>query len=477
MKNLKRYIISGLTIILCLCSGCSKFVTIDPPKHQMVSATIFSSDETAIAALMGMYSTMQVNKVSYLIPLYTGLSGDELYNWSTLSTHRQMYQNALQPIDAASNQIWNLSYNIIYQANAIIEGCNSSEILTPAVKQQLLGEALFVRAYWHFYLLNLFGEVPLVLTTNYETNANLGREDETTIYDQIILDLKEAKERLSNDYVALNSISASTERIRPNKAVASAFMARVYLFREDFANAALLSTQVIDNTADYRIEPVNTAFLVTGKEAIWQLAMPTPTANNPNTWEGSHFILERRPMNNAFNSSTVSGLQLEDFEKTDQRKANWISSFTDATVEPNVTYYYPNKYRILNSTSILERTIVLRLAEQYLIRAEARARSIPRNLEGAKDDLNVIRNRAGLPLLSLSELTPPEVALNYILKERRSELFAEWGHRWMDLRRTGKINPVMQTVATYKGTTWSSSAALWPIPQQEVERNSKLGQK
>jgi len=117
----------------------------------------------------------------------------------------------------------------------------------------------------------------------------------------------------------------------------------------------------------------------------------------------------------------------------------------------------------------VEYDIVLRLAEQYLIRAEARAKQ--NNLTGTGSaiiDLNVIRNRAGL---SDTTITVQENMLNAILLERRKELFTEWGHRWFDLKRTGKIDAVMQAYAPVKGTTWESYKSLYPIAQKQIDLN------
>jgi hypothetical protein len=113
--------------------------------------------------------------------------------------------------------------------------------------------------------------------------------------------------------------------------------------------------------------------------------------------------------------------------------------------------------------------MVLRLAEQYLIRAEARAAM--NNLTGAKADLDVIRVRAGLPRTTANT---KEAILNAIAHERRIELFTEWGHRWFDLKRTGAIDSVMKNIAIEKASIWNTNFKLFPIPQTEILLNSRL---
>lgn len=111
--------------------------------------------------------------------------------------------------------------------------------------------------------------------------------------------------------------------------------------------------------------------------------------------------------------------------------------------------------------------MVLRLAELYLIRAEAYARS--NNSQLALNDLNSIRNRAGLTDWTMLDIVDIEQAL---LDERRRELFSEWGHRWLDLKRFEKIDEVLGQ----KKPSWQPHAKLLPIPEQDILRNPFLTQ-
>ncbi|WP_315815288.1 RagB/SusD family nutrient uptake outer membrane protein [Paraflavitalea speifideaquila] len=92
-------------------------------------------------------------------------------------------------------------YNFVFKCNAAIEGLTRSTTLTPAVKQQLLGEAKFMQAFMYFYLVNEFGDVPLALTTDPQANTLLARSPQAKVYEQIITDLLEAEQQLSNDYL------------------------------------------------------------------------------------------------------------------------------------------------------------------------------------------------------------------------------------------------------------------------------------
>jgi hypothetical protein len=111
---------------------------------------------------------------------------------------------------------------------------------------------------------------------------------------------------------------------------------------------------------------------------------------------------------------------------------------------------------------------VFRLGEQYLIRAEARAQR--NDLQGALADLNAIRNRAGLA--SVNNGTK-DVILEAIRKERFTELFTEWGDRWLELKRAGIADAILLPL---KGSGWQTTDQLYPLPQSELDINVFLTQ-
>jgi hypothetical protein len=150
------------------------------------------------------------------------------------------------------------------------------------------------------------------------------------------------------------------------------------------------------------------------------------------------------------------------------RRAIWVGSYT----EDADTWYFPYKYKIRDGSDPLEEyAMVLRLGEQILIRAEARARQD--NLAGAISDINMIRERAQLPLII--ETDPTMDLANVLLaieKERRSELFCEWGDRWFDLKRNDRLSAVLGPIKT----GWALTDAFYPIPQTEILVNRNLDQ-
>ncbi|MDR3490474.1 MAG: RagB/SusD family nutrient uptake outer membrane protein, partial [Gammaproteobacteria bacterium] len=464
MKN--QYNKLTFYVLLCTLSGlisCKKFVGVSPPITQLVTATVFNNSGAATSAVTNIYQQMYSNNESYNMALQTGYLGDELTNYSTLGFYIQTYKNSMTA-NGTTFGPWTNAYNYIYQANAVIEGLQNNAKINLKIQNQLTGEAKFIRAFWFFYLTNCYGDVPLVTSTNYKVNASIVRSDKNLVYQQIIIDLKDAQRLLDSNYVDASDTTSTSERIRPNKWAATALLARAYLYNKDYTNAEKQAGLVIGNTTMFSlVQDLNSVFLSNSPEAILQLGVPLP--NYYDTPDGYYFILQGPPGD--LQHQSISPQLLSAFEPGDMRKVDWIGSYT-TTDGSNKTYYFPYKYKVYNSTAITEFNMLLRLSEQYLIRAEAEANGAGQGIDGAIKDLNSIRKRAGL--LNYGGLATKDSVLVAILRERKVELFTEWGHRWFDMIRTGNINNIMGepgNVCQSKGGTWSANWALFPIPQSE----------
>jgi len=459
-----------MLLILQYMSSCTKFVQVNPPQTKLVTASVFNNNASATSAQTAIYSLMVNNAESYNMALYTGLLGDELtnYNNSTSQTFLQFYTNSLTALQTPGP--WANIYNYIYQANAVLAAMQNNSNITPAVSQQLSGEAKFTRAFWYFYLANLYGDVPLVLTTDYSVNATMARTAKNIIYQQIIADLKDAQNMLSSNFLDASDTAITTERTRPTKWAAAALLARAYLFTGDYADAETQASSVIANSMFSLCPNLTSVFLANSTEAIWQMAIPLPTSNN--TYDGYYFILISAPGNSG-PCCSISNQLLNSFEPGDARRTNWIDSFKTTTV-PIVSYFYPYKYRVRTGATVSEYQMVFRLGELYLVRAEARAQL--GETSGAISDLNAIRTRAKLN--NYSGFSDKGSLLTAILHERQVELFTEWGTRWFDLARTGIADSVMTQVEPHKGGAWDGSGyqLLYPIPQTERNVDPNLSQ-
>jgi len=462
-------------------TGCKKLVAVDSPSNGLTSENVYTDDATASAVLISRYAGLGSNSPLRAfsvnsIFLVSGLSADELALYgggaNGNTTLAQYYLNSLSAgiSTNSSPSIWSDLYSNVYVVNLILERLAASRSLTPSVKQQLMGEAKFLRAFYYFYLVNLYGDVPLTTTSDYRADAVLSRSPQVQVYQQIIADLKDAQNLLTGGYVGADAKSSTIERLRPNKWAATALLARAYLYRQQWDSAELEATAVINNTGLYSLCPsLNNVFLKNSTEAIWQIQPVNPGWN---TEDARIFIL---PPTGPTSNSSVTGYPvylsswlLDSFEISDQRRMDWINSVT----ANGITYYYPYKYKSATlNAPVTEYLMVLRLAEQYLIRSEARARQ--GNIGGAQSDLDTIRERARLPDISANDQAS---LLSAIMHERQIELFTEWGNRWLDLKRKGNLDIVMDSVATSKHTTWNSNWQWYPIPSYEIVQDPHLVQ-
>jgi hypothetical protein len=479
-KNILRelrtsILILSLTLVTTsVCTSCKKFIEVESPVTSTNSGNVYTDDGTAASVLTGIYARISSTDVELAynsgitsVSLFTSLSSDELTLYDISSENLSpYYRNELDKLTISGN-FWRSFYGIIFIANSAIEGIGNSSQLSNNVRNQLLGEAKFIRAFCYFYLVNLYGDVPLILGTDWKVNATSKRVNKEEVFNQIISDLIESKHLLSNDYLKADITSSynisSAERVRPTKWAASALLSRTYIYARKFIEAEGEATNVIDNTSFFSLTTPNQTFLKNSREAIWQLQ---PVGVGANTGDGFLFVLPSEGPNTSDYPVYLSNNVINSFEGTDLRKTSWIGS-----VEANnMSYAYANKYKMgRGASSVSEYIMALRLGEQYLIRAEARAQQ--NKLPESQNDLNAIRKRAGL-----SEIYPAdkEALLTAIMHERQVELFTEWGHRWFDLRRTGKIDNVMDGIAMQKGGSWSSYKAYFPILQSEINANSSL---
>lgn len=463
------YILFSLQVIVLFFSSCEKLIDIDAPETSLSTENVFQSDATAIGAVTALYGKLSAqNNNIELKPefsgtgIFQGLKADELvlFNVTDNRGYASYFRNELNSAYSSVGILpaWGGYYAIIYNTNALLEGLQKSTALSDAVKNELIGEAKFVRAFCYFFLVNQYGEVPLALSSDYKINSQLHKSSTADIYKQIIEDLVSAKELLPSEYIGGDVTTVTEDRTRPNSFVASALLARVYLYVKDYTNAETECNRIIENTGTFDITavPLDQVFLRTSKETIWAL-QPLGAFTNPR--EGFIYILpENGP--NTFQPFYLSEYLLNSFEPGDQRKTIWTASVAVS----GTTYFYPFKYRVNNTTTPTQEFInVFRLAEIYLIRAEARG--FNNNFSGASDDLNIVRTRAGLPDITV---TDEAGLLNAVLHERQTELFLEWGHRWFDLKRTEKLDEVMEQVSATKGGDWASFKALEPIPATEL---------
>jgi hypothetical protein len=454
MTNKSYFITSVISILLV---GCEKFVETAAPVNFTSSDKVFKDVRTANAALLGVYGAMSSDPNFFSsatgISAVGGMLADEFVSYAADPQINQLHDNEISTTNYVITNFWQELYSLIYRVNDIIEGVEKSE-LPGTVKEQLVAESRFLRAYFYFYLVNLFGDVPLITSVDYASNSKLPRSDVEEIYAQILQDLTHAEEKLPTDFSSFNG-----ERIRATRYAAQALLSRVYLYTHQWELAIAKSSAVINEPA-FSLEPgLETVFLKNSNEAIWQLQS---VAVGYNTLDGNAFIIPSG-LNGVSNFLALPETLYDFFDDADNRKSIWIGNY-------NFELYFPYKYKVERSfpgQDPTEYQMMLRLSEQYLIRAEANG--MIGRYEDATTDLNVVRERAGLDPIILNNQSEVLAAVE---DERRRELFTESAHRWFDLKRWHRSDEVLGLVKP----NWQPSDSLLPIPQNELQRAPQLSQ-
>jgi starch-binding outer membrane protein, SusD/RagB family len=424
--------------ILALLTGCD--VLNLESTDSIPADKAFKNKDGIEKGILGAYSSLQSLSYygrSYLI--FSDLAADNLAHPTdgTNSDYAEVDNNAMLAENSSISGIWAAAYDGINVANNVIVKVPGMTDMTDTEKEKALGELYFLRGLNHFNLLNYFGAIPIKINpTVGVNNLDAGRDPVTEVYAQIIKDLTLASKYLT---------ASSSTKTRASKYAAIALLARVYLYNGEYDLAKEKADSVIKYGEYTLLGNFADIFASDGSdETIFEIDFTATDRNRiaeqnfPKTLNGRR---EVEP-----DASLISA-----FETNDERFS--------VSIAYAGTLAYADKYHDLSTGA--DNVIVLRLAEMYLIRAEANANLGGANLSSATDDLNTIRDRANLDATTAT--TSSELLLA-IEKERRVE-FAFEGHRWFDLVRTERAIAVLPNVT-------KSSQTLFPIPSDEILTNN-----
>ncbi|WP_046246352.1 RagB/SusD family nutrient uptake outer membrane protein [Hymenobacter terrenus] len=416
------------------------------PAQQLTDDKAITDAGSARSATIGVYDRVQAYyQLNW--PVLGFLPGENVRFNGTLNQFLQIDQNQLSADNVLITEAWTQMYQAVNGANIVITtlpGINDP-LLPVAEKNQLLGEAYFLRALVYFDLGRGWGGVPLVLTPTRtkENGQGLRRATLAQTYDQVLADLAEAEKLLPD----------ATTRNRGVKASARALRARLHLYRKQWAEAETNATLLIDN-ANYGLVTPYRAFSTApflSRESIFELTFSNADANTMwNNWFPS-------ALGGQFNFQPVpTAITLLNDPATGGSRAALLAS----TVIAGTNVTYGNLYS--RSAQRDDPSYVLRLAEQYLIRAEARTQQ--GKLTDALADLNVVRSRAGVPASTAATAADLLLAIE---NERRVE-FAFEADRWFDLVRTGRAGTVLGVTDQRR---W-----VFPIPFNDLVADPGLEQ-
>ena len=480
--NQKGFLIIALLVIFT--SACKKDLQ---PFDSKSNENSLATPEDLQTATYGTYAGLvhaDYTRFGHILSEYpsdnvalSGTTTDPLYN---------IYNYTDFPGNNITTSFWRQAYKVIFSANQIIEKINEGE---SPVLDQLKGENLYLRAMAHFNLVRFFGRPyaqgagnnPGIVIVNSTTGETLPpRSSVKEVYDFMIDDLLKAATLMNSEK---NSRFASKE-------VAYALLARLYLYKEDNAKAMEYANLVISSnryrllaTAAYK--SYFTAVPESNTETIFAIRH-TQADNRLKAAIGSMYFNDPVSQSTGWGEmyASVAYIKLLDTYPNDARHSFiqlQLTATGDTLKRGNVPKYYVNKYNWQEGIANLSSPVFLRLAEMYLIRAEANAKL--GNAQLALDDVNVIRERAGLTgseLYTVGDLKGKAGVLDVVLEERRLELAFE-GQRAGDLYRNNRAMvrayPGFHSLDRYNQTVNPTDArVIFFIPDREIKLNTNLTQ-
>lgn len=382
--------------------------------------------------------------------------------------------------DRAHIGLWTTQFwSGINNTNIIINGI-SATTGDEALKQRVLGEAHFLRAFMYFDLARVFGYEPGKEVNGFNksvvirTTPTLGfsnadfraRSTNREVYDLIIADLQTAINLLPNANIGTANV------FRANKGAAQALLARVYLYDSKFAEADAMATQAmatfgLTDAGTGLLTPTNyvSAFSTApNPESLFEIELRSVDWSTVDGVNNSVCSLTANVYPSAQFILTASDELLASYEPGDIRRATWTETTRSGASGP---VYRSNKW-LGHKGDFLQNLPILRGAELYLIRAEARFRTA--NVAGARADLNALRSKRGVGAVDAA--LAGDALFAQIMKERRQE-FALEGHRWFDLKRNGMA---ISKSARFEPVPYSDYRLLSPIPNDQLQLNELLEQ-
>lgn len=445
---MKQYIYSAILVsgLLFSQTACSDFLEQEPANYISDEAVI-TNESSAKSALNGVYHRLGAS--AYYGGRYfdagVNLASDNVTWTGSLNFYYDFDTHQYSAENQLLSYAWYGIYATVNQANQVIEKTQALSSISDNERRRIIAEATVLRSLAFFDLARTWGNVPLVKAATHAPNQFDGvkQTQAKAVYQEVVNDITSV----------LGDLSETNDRVHVSRSVAEALLARVSLYLEDWAKAEEYATKVIENPS-YALGSIND--LINGKlaqESVFELAYSSSFTNDQSAyWRspndgGRHEWGPSKEIVQLLSNPTIGG----------DRSA----FFTDQSSAQVPDYYVGTLY---HRPSADDNVILFRLAEAYLIRAEARAKQQNANLEGAISDLNTIRERS--QVAPLNESLSQQAIIQAIEDENRVE-FAIEPHRWFDLVRTGRAVAVLGI---------SEHQQLFPIPYNDIEADKDLQQ-
>jgi len=494
MRRTKLLSVLGVLVALGGATSCDSFIAPNPsdvltPEH------FYKTSSDAVAGVNSIYEAV---KWTYWLGFWyiSDIATDDIIAGPRFGSDGHRMSNYIfNSGEGAIQDAWGGSYWWINRANTVLDRVPSIS-MDPALRTRLLGEAHFLRALAYFNLVRWYGDVPLLEhEVKSLTGLKVSRTPAAQLYALIVQDLQDAIAALPASYTG-GDVGRAT------KGAAKALLAKVYLTRQDWTNAARLAGQVMDS-GGYALLPnykdiFKIATEITNKESIFEVNYDGTLDPGAGSVHTLFSISSGFPGGDAYGLMTVTPSLANLFAATDKRGKNATfidTGYVDAlgdTVrwnDPPVNYG-PTFLKYLDETDFqnmhtrawqkqANNWIVLRYADVLLMYAEAVNEGGTATSGTAEAALNLVRTRAGI--LTVSGL--PQAAFRDSVRLDRRREFVFEGQRWFDLSRWGIVDAAIRAkttevhaIATLETGVHGAPSNLLPIPRSELDINPNLTQ-
>jgi len=475
---MKKIVYIIILTVVGLMASCSDFLN-EQLKVSYTSSNFYTTADNASAAVTGIYNSLYGNTLW----VFGDIASDDAVNGAGNDPTDILGINDFTA-NSANGQIitfWQATYETIARAN------NAIFYITPMnidaiLRDRLVGEAKFLRAYSYFNLVNIYGKVPLKLLPQLTSaTINVPLSEVPAIYAQIEKDLTEAAAVLPSSY--------ASERGRATKGAAFGMLAKAYLYENKYAEC-LTNIQALEGLNQYKLLSNYANLFKAGAEDSSEVIFGLRFSNSisavgnilnvdfsPAIEGGYFFDAPTQSYVDAFTDKTIAGTDDPRLDASIGREGKpWFNNKTFSASWSPATGYLVKKY---DEDSIFtkpqdrstyvpkSRSIVpyhyMRYADILLMKAEALNES---GGAGAVIEVNKVRARAGLaPTIAVAQTDLRSVIMN----ERRKELGFEF-HRYFDLMRYGQS---VAEAALGSGFSFTKNR-YFPIPQLELDTNTAL---
>jgi hypothetical protein len=469
MNIIYRILLAGL---ICTCAaGCKKsFLDLAPISNSNANnfyKTQADFDLAVNAAYSGLYIFFAPQSgVSYFSEQMS--DNATIYNVNGIQADKKAFKDFT--LNSSNSQVyvfWQQSYRALFNVNIVLDNIDAANI-DAAYKEQVKAQMKFLRGMYYFYMVQMWGDLPLVTKTlTAEESYTVLRSPKAAIYAQVVSDLQAAA-------AVLPLSSAITAPGQASKGAAQALLGKVHLTMGDKAAAATALQQVVGSGQYSLLPQYSSLWIVTNKntrESVFEIQFKGGAAGVPL----SDYYPEYAPYENFSITLFAGGMNqvtddlYNEFESTDPRRTSTVSLGYTNKAGAFIPIKYPVKWTDVNAPVINSREasannfMVLRYADVLLMLTEA---------TGDPTYLNQVRARAGVPLFGTAGYPAAYPTLDLAIEhERRVELAIEF-QRGFDLRRTGRAIPVLSA----KGKPVNEQKLLLPVPEIVRQQNSAITQ-